>query len=320
METQRLETRSSIPLPDVDKSLFVNMSPDDKEDYVKSITITYPKMQQVFDVFEDCKKSWQTSGQDCASVLGPSRAGKTIMAEQFKLRYPDYDEPEGVVKPVLFTSVPCPAHIGPLIAKILYDMKDPFWAKRYPNLGIMTIRLYELLNACKVQLIIIDETQQLVDRDSKKLIKESADWFKDLINITKIPVVFMGLPESSKIFIENEQLGGRVLLRETVEPFPYDDKGFRSFLHVFDGQLPFENSSGLAQPDISQRIYLATDGFVGFVNALLARATNVAAHHKLDSINIPVLAHAYNAKLAHRGPNPFLSGFDLDKAMEKLKR
>ena len=122
-------------------------------------------------------------------------------------------------------------------------MKDPFWAKRYPNIGIMTFRLYELLYTCKVQLIIIDETQQLVDRDSKKLIRESADWFKDLINITKIPVAFLGLPESSNIFIENEQLSGRVLLRETVEPFHYDDKGFRSFLHVFDGELPFENSS-----------------------------------------------------------------------------
>ena len=51
METQRLEPRSSIPLPDVDKSLFVNMSPDDQEEYVKSKTITYPKMQQFFNVF-----------------------------------------------------------------------------------------------------------------------------------------------------------------------------------------------------------------------------------------------------------------------------
>lgn len=44
--------------------------------------------------------------------------------------------------------------------------------------------------------------------------------------------------------------------------------------------------------------------------------TKIAAINKLDSITMPVLAQAFNDKLAFQGENPFLPGFDIEKAIE----
>ena len=321
METQIRENCPEIKIQPVDKSKFANMSADEKVDYVKDLVIMYPQIKLGFEVLENCMNSWgKKSEPECGCILGDSRVGKTTIAKEFLRKYPDYDEPGGVVKPILYSSIPCPAHIGPMISQLNYDMKDPFWNKAYRNIGILTLRLYELLKKCRVKLIIVEEVQQLVDQDRKKLIRESSDWFKDLINKTKIPVVFLGLPDSTKIFIENEQLGGRVLSRMELKPFQFGDKGFRAFLYVFDTQLPFQKTSGLAQSDVWERIYIATKGYAGFINALLAESTKIALDHKINFINLPVLAHAFNNKLSSHGPNPFVPGFDLENAIKRIKK
>lgn len=324
MKAQHLQTAQTaankLQLPPIDKSKLISLSVAEKEKYVDELTITYPKINDVIDILEDCRNSRMTSEQpECASILGPSGAGKSTITKEFKKLYPDYEGDEGIVKPILRSKVPCPAHIGSLITKLLYDLGDPFYSKR-DTTGKATHRLYDLLKKCMVQLIVIDEVQHLVDRDRKTLIKESSDWFKDLIDDTGIPVAFIGLPESEKIFCENEQLGRRVLNRSIVEPFEYGGKGFRAFLHVFDSYLPFEDYSGLSKPDVWQRIYLATDGYAGFIKALLKRATKIAATHNLNYINFPVLAQAYKEKLEFQGPNPFSPDFNLDSAIERLIR
>lgn len=319
MEPQIRENHPNITIQSIDKSKFSYMSAEEKVNYVRNLTIMYPQMQSAINVFENCMNSWGTSEPECGYILGPSRVGKTTIAEELLRRYPDYDEPEGVVKPILYSSIPCPAYIGPMIAQLLYDMKDPFWNRAYRNTGVLTLRLYELLKKCRVQLILIEESQQLVDRDRKKLIRESSDWFKGLINKTKIPVAFLGLHNSTKIFIENEQLAGRVLSRKELEPFQYGDKGFRAFLQIFDMQLPFQNTSSLAQSNVWERIYIATNGYVGFIKPLLIESTKIAAYHNMNSINLPVLAHAFNNKLSLNGSNPFVPGFDLETAIKKKR-
>lgn len=309
MNVKSSEKQPELQIPIVDKSKLINMSADAKENYVKELKISYPKMLQAFSVLEDCKRSWKSAEPECGYIFGETRVGKSTVAKEVLRKYPEVMTEDSVIKPVFYTSVPSSAHIGPLVAKVLYDLKDPFWNKNYRNYTVPTMRLYDLLKACQVELIIVDEVQQIVDRDRKKLIMESADWFKDLFNMTNIPIVFLGLPEASKIFDENKQLAGRVLNRVTLEDFK-DDKSFRQFLYIFDTQLPFRDMSGLANKGTWESIYIATGGRMGYMKSLLTKATKIAAEHGQQAINLPILAHAYNAVLHHRGLNPFLSGFD----------
>ena len=194
---------------------------------------------------------------------------------------------------------------------MLYDLKDPFYEKR-TSIAQQTQRLYEILEKCNVQLIILDEVQHLVDRNSEKLIQDSSDWFKELIDCTKIPVVFLGIPDARKIFIENEQLANRVRLFEEFKPFVYDEL-FRQVLFLFDISLPFEETSGLAEPDMSMRIYLATKGVMKNIRDLIYESGKIALENNYNRITMPILAAAFEKYLYFvQENNPFSPGFEID--------
>lgn len=221
------------------KKVLLDSSVEKKIEYVKELEIIYPTMNEILEVFTECHSSYNNSGvPDCCSVVGDSRVGKSTIAKHYKRLYPDLHDKNGVIKPVLISIVPCPAFIGSLVVRLLKDLGDPFYSKR-DSVGRNTERLYNLLIDCKVQLLILEEVQHLVDRDNHKLIRTSADWFKDLIENTHIPIAFMGLPESRNIFKENEQLNGRVLRRNEIHPFEHGNKNFRVVLNMLDNELPF---------------------------------------------------------------------------------
>lgn len=305
----------------VDKSILLKKTKEEKLDYVDKLNIFYPKMTDILKRIQKCQESPNHSKQpECLSLIGPRRAGKSTIIEYHQRAYPDIVQSEETTKPVLVSKVPCPAHIGSLVVRLLRDIGDPFFQKK-DSIGRSTERLYKLLQYCKVELIVLDEVQHLVDRNRQILIQESADWFKDLIENTRIPVVFVGLPDSRKIFYENEQLGGRVLNRFEVGAFEFDDQTFRTILFLMDQSLPFKNSSGLANIDMCHRIHLATGGLLGFLKPLIKEATSIALENQLELLTMPILSAAYELKLTSIfGKNPFSPGFDLNSTLRKFMK
>ena len=121
-------------------------------------------------------------------------------------------------------------------------------------------RAYDLLAACKVELIVLDEFHHFIDRESQRVLRNVCDWLKNLILNTRIPVVLFGLPESKRILkVDNSQLSRRFTYRHELIPFPYSESGmelFRQFLSNIEGQLPLEANSGLAEKSRSQIVKL----------------------------------------------------------------
>lgn len=138
---------------------------------------------------------------------------------------------------------------------------------------------------------------------------------------TKIPIMFMGLKDSTRMLIENKQLGSRVLNRYELKSFNYGDDTFRAILYFFDESIPLKSKSNLLENDLWQYIFFATDGRLGYVKILLKEATKIALEHNSDLITTSMLAEAFHNKLySIIGDNPFLPGYDLEKAKEKLKK
>jgi len=169
-------------------------------------------------------------------------------------------------------------------------------------------------------MIFLDEVQHLVDRNSQKLIRDSSDWFKGLIDETRIPIVFMGLPDSNKIFLENDQLANRVRIVENVYPFEYNDI-FRATVYMYDSLLPLKEMSGLAETDLSKRIYLATRGYMKNVHDLLTQSAIFALQNGTNRITMPMFAKAYE-KLFYNviKANPFSAGMDNSNIQEQIKK
>lgn len=282
----------------INKSNLLKMSNLEKIKYVDRMIITYNLMDKILAKIEECQSSILYSEQpECLSLIGPTRSGKTTIISQHKKKYPDIIEQDITIKQILYCVTPCPADIGGLVSKLLESIGDPFYIKGTRNQK--TARLANFIKECKVKLIILDEVQHLVDRERQTLIKESADWFKTLIIETNVPVVFVGLPDSRKIFYENSQLSSRVLNRFEINDFDPNDKTFRAILHYFDSYLPLKSYSGLSEPNIWERIHIATHGRFGYIKILIKECAKIAIEKNFQRISLDVLSEAFEAKLSH---------------------
>lgn len=158
------DNHNKIQLPDKEKIL--SLSYHEKLRYMDELKIYYPKMNQILQLIEECHHSKETSERPlCMRIVGPSGSGKTTIVSIHQRKYPQIDTPTGTEKAVLYSRIPCPAYIGGLASKLLYDLGDPFYSKS-AKITLHTQRLYNLLKACKVKIIFLDEVQHLVDRNS----------------------------------------------------------------------------------------------------------------------------------------------------------
>ena len=318
MNDYKMKSESKANL-NIDKERILSLQFKDKVRYMDELIIFYPKLNQILDYVEECHNSAQVFDRpQCMRIDGPSGVGKTTIYNLHKKKYPDVSASDGEYKNVLYSRIPCPAYIGGLASKLLYDLGDPFY-HRHGNITVTTHRLYDLLKACGVKIIFLDEVQHLVDRNSQKLIRDSSDWFKELIDETKIPVIFLGMPDSKRIFNENEQLANRVRITESISPFKCDE--VRKILFFYDQLLPFSDLSGFADPDMSRRIYLASKGLMKNIHDIITESAVNALQSNSSRITMPMLYNAYN-KLFYNNfdDNPFAPNMDLHKVQEKVEQ
>ena len=165
-----------------------------------------------------------------------------------------------------------------------------------------------------VRAPLLDEFQHFIDRDSNHIMLTVANWLKELINETNLPMVLTGMPYSDVILRANAQLERRFQLREQLSPFGYGDTGqqteFRTFLHYLDEALPLAERSHLSDGEIALRIFCATGGVIGYVMKLVRRAAVLAVTGKMKKIDHELLAEVYEERLSvgRAGPNPFRVG------------
>ena len=108
---------------------------------------------------------------------------------------------------------------------------------------------------------------------------------------------------------------------ETIYPFNLKDDTFRTILNYYDNLIPIKELSGFATPDLSSRIFIATDGLIKHVHDLITGSAIIAFEAGAERITMPMLSKAYikffNDKL---DLNPFAPEKDYRSIQELLKR
>jgi hypothetical protein len=231
-------------------------------------------------------------------VTSPSGGGKTTLSTMYMSRFPKRVTEEGKCIPVLAATIPAPASVKGMVTSLLEALGDPI-----PDKGTtvtQTFRLYKLLRDCGVEMILLDEFQHIVDFDRLKILATAADWLKNLINNTNIPMVLMGIPGCDIILDTNVQLERRFSSRMMLEPFAFktkpDQLEFRKFCKALDEKLPFDTRANLDSWETSFRIYWATGGVVGKVMALVRNAAELGIKSNVQNITFDQLAKAYEIK------------------------
>jgi len=292
---------------------YKDMPIEDRLLMVENLYIHFPRNEKAFKAIRDHHAHAKfTNEPEGLLIQGGCGAGKTTILKLYMKDYPRIHTQETTHVPVLYAKVPVPATCKNLATKILIAIGDP--AADKGTQVSQTLRLKRYMEACKVELLILDEFQHFQDRDSLKVLRTVSDWLKLLMDENGVPIVLAGLPYSHTILDAhgNEQLQRRFATRIELAPFGYktsqERQDFRRFLNVIDDKLPLVEKSNLADPNTALCIYEATQGVVAYVMKLIRRAAAIALNSNREKITSEMLSLAYEERLAANDPskpNPF---------------
>ncbi|MGH9824710.1 MAG: TniB family NTP-binding protein [Blastocatellia bacterium] len=298
------------------------ISEEERIRMVERMYVGFPRFTRISEKIEYCHQHSKIAAEpECLLITGNTGAGKTTLCKAYAGRYPRQMGAEGLMVPVLSTSLPALATAKSVVTRLLSALGDP--APHRGSQNHQTLRLTKLIEECGVELIILDEFQHFIDRDSNNVLQNVANWLKELLNETGVPMILVGMPYSETILRANGQLERRFTVREQLTPFGWESAEqqheFRMFLQYLDELLPLPARSNLSDQEIAFRIYCATLGITGYVMKLIRRAAVIAVMRSMESVGIELLGEVYEERVASwKGGdvNPFTaSGADLKPAL-----
>ncbi len=277
---------------------ITQMSIQEKLNIANNIYIWYPRFKEILAALEYCHHfSINKDEPECMFLAGQTGVGKTTVYKTYASRYPRLPTQDGTQVPILAVTIPAPATVKTVVTKLLWELGDPAYDKG--SVGNQSLRLIGLMKDCGVELLIFDEFQHFIDRDSAKVLKTVSDWLKNLILDTNLPIILVGLPEAEQVLrLESQsQLSRRFANRQTLHPFlwhPDQGREFRTFLHILESQLPFLDNSHLSEVDMARRIYYASDGVIAYIMKLIRYGTYLALEQQQEKLDSQILATAFD--------------------------
>ena len=304
-----------MTIPDDVSKPLAAVSAAERIALIYRVRVWYPRMKAIYDeIVRAYELNPLTPDPECVAVLGRFRTGKTTLVNSFCSQYPRVVGDEMTPVPVLKVIVPAKASMGNMLTSLLVALKDPL-AER-GSMGVKYHRLERFLADCGVRMLIVDEANHFVDRDSQRVLHDVSNTLKNLVKMHNLACVLVGLPYTEEVLRVNEQFGSLFGDAHVLEPFRWDEAQaesvveFRTFLHQVEQQLPLEARTCLASKEMAWRCFVATQGKVGYIMRLLRRAAEDAVRHGSPGLTQELLHEAFAATLAgkRRGvPNPFTS-------------
>jgi hypothetical protein len=256
-----------------------------------------------------------TAEPQCMLLVGPTGAGKTTLAASYARQYPAIFTDTVTLRPVVMATTPSTASVPNLMIALLRALGDPGATRG--TIGAKEYRLYRYFKEmCKVELLILDELQHFVDRDSQKILLNASNWLKTFIKETKVSCVLIGLQNDAEEVVDsNPQLARLFGDPYVLAPFEWDEtrpdttkEVFRDFLRELEILLPLKEPSDLANYETALRCFAACSGTVSYLMELFRWATNLALEQERECLDYDLLSQAFTERLApkRRGiPDPF---------------
>ncbi len=290
-------------------------TPEEIGDHQRRIQNIVIEHSHLLDVEDELRRRLLTGGSAGSAKLtmfvAPSGWGKSTTVRQAIERLIKTIGTSGSIRPILYASLPVPCTIKMMTTALLRALNDPL-AERHGTTGQNSMRIIEQLRVQGVRLVILDEFQHLVSGPKQHIAYEATDWLKQLLDHAGVPVVCVGLPESTTVISEHEQLRRRTTKLIQKQPFCWDEEGgvestaFRAFLHIYEKQMGFPDPSHLGAYEFAERIHIASKGLIGVVSQLALEAAGACLARTDGPICLTLedFAEAF-ACLPYDGVNPF---------------
>ncbi|MFF5395855.1 TniB family NTP-binding protein [Peribacillus butanolivorans] len=280
-----------------EKGFFSDMDNSRRIKVLKTIKVKHPDYLNTMKLIQMCHKDYlnevRVEPLSCI-ITGDPGLGKTTIFKDYiaqfdETSYSDVD----TKRKILWANVPTPVRPNFLMSKLLQQLGDNRFNKGTDQEG-RRARLVGYIKDCGIELIMLDEFQHFVNLKNKKPLFHYADWFKLLINETKVPIILFGLDYAHDVLNENEQLKRRYKREYRLKPFAYKTKEnvlvFKKVLSQIEKQLPFDEESQIK--DHSDIIHFATKGIMDNVMSLIREASILSIYDGDVAVR---LKHLYSA-------------------------
>ncbi len=283
--------------------------------------VEHPYVKSIIDELDKLRARRQLSkDQQCILITGEAGTGKSALIDHYKAQALA-SELSSRQTPVLRTRISAKRDLDSTLVQMLHDL-ELFGTSRYkPRRGFvrnLEKDLVDALKRTKVELIIINEFQEILEYKSKRERQAIGNSLKYISEEAQVPIAFVGMPGAAKI-CEDPQWASRLIRKRTLKHFYFKDinerRYYLSYLKGLASRMPLTFPPDLASPAIAIPLFAATNGENRFIKELLKEALILALQQQDETISLEHLSVVY-ASMVPGKPNVFELPFEQLKLAE----
>lgn len=243
-------------------------------------------------------------------LFGPSRVGKTEVAQAWMADFPNQDTDGRICKPLIRVASPAEPNQRSMTLSIIRGLDGRVLSKS--NTSDLYDQALRQLEIAGVRAIIFDEIQHLSEYGSAQKVRSAADFLKVLSDELNISFILMGLPVAERLLGLNEQLRGRCLATELIYPYAWisteDRQDFTAGIELIAEAYREQGwSISLDGAPTLKALYASCVGRFGILVDLFSHAETNNTRKVIDAKCLAkAYAHAVNEQ--HFAGNPFHPG------------
>jgi hypothetical protein len=240
-------------------------------------------------------------------LLGPTGVGKSALLQRYASKFPVQSTPQGtvIVRPVLLVDAPDKCTTKGIATQLLRGLGDSD-----PEYGTEEERLNRIIGHYadqKVEILLFDESQQITSIDGYVV----GNFFKNLSNQTKRPVILAGLPSVGQIKGVNSQFKDRRRSDIRMSALDWHDRGdraaYKKILKALQDAMMFPvRGFNLDDEAFAERLAYASGGLLRRTINIILEAEAVGRNLGLEGLTLEEFAEAWQ-KLYYdeEARNPF---------------
>lgn len=226
--------------------------------------------------------AWLDDKRHCRQacrVIGDSRTGKTFACNAYRLKAsPSQTNGDAPIIPVIYWHATTETGQRELFVGLLEHLKY-----RITNGTIFDLRerVYRLLRACQVEMIILDEAHRFRPKTFSEI--------RDIFDLLEISIVLVGTDRLDAVVRRDEQVYNRFMACHRFHRF--DSQTLEDTTAIWEEYvLKLPQPSNLTSPDIQKILGATTRGYLGALDEILRNAARRALREGRSHIEPSLLS------------------------------